>query len=147
VQPTTAFEAASTHHDRRWGEKKTLRLVAQYADACNLFSGMGREVLQRKLDVLKQHCETLGRDYAEIEKTTLGGTHLASGKMSVSDVIEQCRNLANLGIQHAIFNMPNVHEITPIENIRREIIPAVAEFQEKIGNERRTRESFQRFGQ
>ena len=109
------------------GEKKTLHLVAQYADACNFFSGTGLETLQRKLSVLKQHCEALGRDYAEIEKTTLGGAHLASGKLSVSDVIEQCRDLASLGIQHAIFNMPNVHEITPLKTFGREVIPAVAE--------------------
>ncbi len=109
------------------GETKTLRLVAQYADACNLFSAMGLDALQHKLDVLKQHCESVGRDYAEIEKTTLGGANLAEGKMTVSDVIEQCRAQAKLGIQHMIFNMPNVHEITPLEIFGREIIPAVAE--------------------
>ena len=109
------------------GEKKTLRLVAQYADACNLFTGMGMDALQHKLDVLKQHCETVGRDYAEVEKTTLGGAYLAGGQMSVSDVIEQCRALAGIGVQHAIFNMPNVHEITPLEIFGREIIPAVAD--------------------
>jgi hypothetical protein len=79
------------------------------------------------LDVLKQHCETVGRDYAEIEKTILGGAYLAEGQMSVSDVIEQCRALAGIGVQHAIFNMPNVHEITPLEIFGREIIPAVAD--------------------
>ncbi len=78
------------------GEKKTLRLVAQYADACNLFAGMGMEALQHKFDVLKQHCEAVGRDYAEIEKTTLGGAYLAEGQMSVSDVVENCRALAKL---------------------------------------------------
>ena len=109
------------------GEKKTLRLVAQYADACNLFAGMGMETLQHKLDVLKQHCQNVGRDYTQIEKTTLGGAYLAEGQMSVSDVIEQCRALAGLGVGHAIFNMPNVHEITPLEVFGREIIPAVAE--------------------
>jgi F420-dependent oxidoreductase-like protein len=108
------------------GEKKTLRLVAQYADACNLFAGMGIETLQHKLSILKQHCETVGRDYTEIEKTTLGTAHLAGGQMSVSDVFEQCRALAGIGVQHAIFNMPNVHEITPLEIFGREIIPAVA---------------------
>jgi hypothetical protein len=46
--------------------------------------------------------------------------------MSVSDVIRLCQELAGLGIQHAIFNMPNVHEITPLETFGREIIPAVA---------------------
>ena len=109
------------------GEKKTLRLVAQYANACNLFEGMGLETLQHKLSILKQHCEAVGRDYSEIEKSTLGGAYLAEGQMSVSDVIEQCRALANIGVQHAIFNIPNVHEITPLEVFGREIIPAVAE--------------------
>lgn len=109
------------------GETKTLRLVAQYADACNLFSGGGVETLGHKLDVLKQHCENAGRNYAEIEKTTLGGAYLAEGKMTVSDVIEQCHTQAKLGIQHMIFNMPNVQEITPLEIFGREIIPVVAE--------------------
>jgi alkanesulfonate monooxygenase SsuD/methylene tetrahydromethanopterin reductase-like flavin-dependent oxidoreductase (luciferase family) len=110
------------------GEKKTLRLVAQYADACNLFVGAGMGEIGRKLEVLKRHCETLGRPYEEIERTTLGTVHLAPGQMSVADVIGTCRALAGLGIQHAIFNMPNVHEITPLEVFGREIIPAVAEF-------------------
>lgn len=50
------------------GEKKTLRLVAQYADACNIFGGPDAA---RKLEVLKGHCETVGRDYDEIEKTAM----------------------------------------------------------------------------
>src|ERR1043166_8678914 len=58
------------------GEKKTLRLVAQYADACNFFAGPDLEALQRKLSVLRQHCETVGRNYAEIEKTTLGSVYI-----------------------------------------------------------------------
>jgi F420-dependent oxidoreductase-like protein len=109
------------------GEKKTLRLVAQYADACNLFAGRGAEVLRTKIDVLKGHCERAGRDFKEIEVTTLSTVHLAPGKMSAADVIRLCRELAGLGIQHAIFNMPNVHEITPLGTFGREIIPAVAE--------------------
>ena len=52
------------------GEKKTLRLVAKYADACNLFGGE-RDVVAHKLEVLKGHCETEGRDYGEIEKTII----------------------------------------------------------------------------
>jgi F420-dependent oxidoreductase-like protein len=54
------------------GEKKTLRLVARYADACNLF-GEDAEMLKHKLDVLRGHCETEGRDYDSIEKTLVGG--------------------------------------------------------------------------
>jgi F420-dependent oxidoreductase-like protein len=110
------------------GEKKTLRLVAQYADACNLFARMGVETVRGKLDVLKRHCEKVGRDYAEIEKTTLSTIHLAPGQASATEMIEQCRELAGIGIQHAIFNMPNVHEITPLEVIGQEVIPAVAGF-------------------
>lgn len=109
------------------GEKKTLRLVAEYGDACNLFAQLGPEALRHKLDVLKGHCEDVGRDYGEIEKTTLGTVHLAPGEMSAGDVIETCRSLAELGIEHAIFNMPNVHEIAPLETFGEEIIPAVAE--------------------
>jgi F420-dependent oxidoreductase-like protein len=109
------------------GEKKTLRLVAQYADACNLFARMGAEVVRHKLDVLKAHCEKVGRDYAEIEKTTLSSIHLAAGKMSAKDVIEECRAMASLGVQHCIFNMPNVHEIKPLEIFGKEIIPALSE--------------------
>lgn len=107
------------------GEKKTLRLVARYADACNLFTRMDGDGLSAKLDVLKQHCAAVGRDYAEIEKTTLGTAHLAPGHQSPADLIAQGRALAALGIQQAIFNMPNVQEITPLETFGREIIPAL----------------------
>ena len=52
------------------GERKTLRLVAQYADACNLF-GESPDVVAHKLDVLRRHCDAVGRDYDEIEKTVI----------------------------------------------------------------------------
>jgi F420-dependent oxidoreductase-like protein len=109
------------------GEKKTLQLVAKYADACNLFARMGKEVVQGKLEILKKHCEEVGRNYAEIEKTTLSTVHLAPDKMNAKNVIEECQALAGLGITHAIFNMPNVHEIKPLEIFGREIIPALAD--------------------
>lgn len=110
------------------GEQKTLRLVAKYADACNLFAQIGLERVRAKLDVLKQHCDAVGRDYADIEKTTLGTVHLEAGHQKASDVIRQCREMAELGIQHAIFNMPNVYEIKPLETFGREIIPQVKGF-------------------
>ena len=84
-------------------------------------------MIRHKLDVLKRHCEDVGRDYGEIERTSLGTVHLAPGEMGVDDVIGTCRNLAGAGIQHAIFNMPNVHDIEPLETFGREIIPAVAD--------------------
>ena len=108
------------------GEKKTLRFVAKYANACNLFAGMGLETLRAKLDILKGHCDAVGRDYAEIEKTTLNSAYLAPGQMSTADVIKQCRDQAAAGIQQVIFNMPNIQEIKPLEAFGHEIIPAVA---------------------
>src|SRR5512146_2826842 len=109
------------------GEQKTLRLVARYGDACNLFARIGMDATRHKLEVLKRHCEEVRRDYDEIERTTLGTVELAPGKMSPKDVIEECRSLAALGIQHCIFNMPNTHEIAPIKTFGKEIIPAAAE--------------------
>lgn len=107
------------------GEQKTLRLVAKYADACNLFARAGEDVLKHKLDILKAYCDQYGRAYDQIEKTALETVHLAPGQMSSQGVIENCRRLRALGFQHVIINMPNVSEIRPIETIGREVIPAV----------------------
>lgn len=57
------------------GERKTLRLVAQYADACNLFGADGNDI-RHKLDVLRAHCDDVGRDYDTIRKTALAGMGL-----------------------------------------------------------------------
>jgi hypothetical protein len=54
------------------GERKTLKLVARYADACNLFAP-NAEVVAHKLDVLARHCDAEGRDFASVEKTIIGG--------------------------------------------------------------------------
>ena len=103
------------------GEKKTLRLVAQYADACNLFGDA--QMVAPKLEILKQRCGRLGRDYAEIEKTTLGTADLRPGKMTAADIVAHCKALAAIGVDHAIFNMPNVEEIKPLEIFGREVVP------------------------
>jgi hypothetical protein len=110
------------------GEKKTLRMVAQYGDACNLFAQAGEDEMRRKLDVLAGHCQTVGRPYEEIERTCLATVHLAPGEMSAEEIIAYCQRLADVGIQQAIFNMPNVHEIEPLERFGQQIIPAVAGF-------------------
>ncbi len=108
------------------GPKKTLRMVAQYADACNIFEGAGAENMQKALDTLKAHCERLGRDYDTIEKTSLGTVHL-SGDDTVDGVIKRIKELSAMGFTHTIFNMPDVYKITPLETFAKEIIPAVAE--------------------
>jgi F420-dependent oxidoreductase-like protein len=108
------------------GPNKTLRMVAQYADACNLFESVGTERLAELLDTLKCHCEDLGRNYDDIEKTTLGTAHLMAGQDTVASMIDRLKALSALGISHAIFNMSDVYEITPLEIFGKEIIPAAA---------------------
>jgi F420-dependent oxidoreductase-like protein len=108
------------------GEQKTLRLVARYADACNLFAFLGPAEIGRKLDVLRRHCDDLGRPYAAIERTALGVVNLAETPPAA--LIAFCRALAAVGIQHYIFSLPNVHDVRPLEVLGREVIPAVADF-------------------
>ncbi len=110
------------------GERKTLLLVAKYADACNLFGQIGLDAVREKLDVLKRHCDSVGRDYAQIEKTALDSIHFAPGQNTAREVLQRCKELADAGIQHVIFNMPNVHEISPLRAFGREIIPTAADF-------------------
>lgn len=110
------------------GEKKTLKLVAQYADACNLSTALSHAELVRKLAVLQRHCDAVGRDYATIEKTAIGAVNLGSAGMSPSDLIDTCRDLAAIGFETFIFNLAHVHDISPIETIGRDVIPAIAEF-------------------
>lgn len=106
------------------GSKKTLRMVAQYADACNFFESAGREKLQNALDTLKGHCESLERDYDTIEKTSLGTVQL-SGDDTVKTTLSRLGMLSEMGFTHAIVNMPDVHTITPIETFAKDIIPAM----------------------
>ncbi len=109
------------------GEKKTLRLVAKYANACNIFGRLGLDFLRHEFDVLRAHCEREGRPYEEIEKTVLDTVNLAPGGMTAEQMIDKCRALSEIGVQHLIVNMPNVYEIRPLEIIGKEVIPAVAD--------------------
>jgi F420-dependent oxidoreductase-like protein len=110
------------------GEKKTLPLVAKYGDACNLYAFENLEVLRAKLDVLRQNCDAIGRPYDEIERTAVGRLEVGHGAASARQAIEYCRSVSDAGIQHFIVSIPNDYEITPIELVGKEIIPAVAEF-------------------
>jgi F420-dependent oxidoreductase-like protein len=129
------------------GEKKTLRLVAKYADASNFVIGttlkeagvlykedteerrkMVHAWILGKLAVLKRHCIEVGRPYSDIEKTLTTYIKLAPDAMSTTEVIELCDQLATAGIQHVIFNIPNADEIKPIKIVGQEIIPKVTDF-------------------
>lgn len=102
------------------GERKTLRMVAQYADACNLFDGPD---LPHKLDVLRGHCETLGRDYDTIEKTVMGRGFGDDPK----ELVAHLGDLAALGVQEYHGIVPGVSEIEPLRVLGRDVVPAVAD--------------------
>jgi F420-dependent oxidoreductase-like protein len=103
------------------GEKKTLRLVAQYADACNLFDGPD---LERKLDVLRRHCYEVGRDYDEIEKTVLYNFAIGDHGERVDEIIADLRRLAGLGFTVAHGGIRNVYDLKKFEIFSTEIVPA-----------------------
>ncbi len=111
------------------GEQKTLRFVAKYGDACNLFARMGDSVVQHKLDVLKGHCDAEGRPYEEIEKTSLSNLSVSrdgqKDTVSPQEAIDNFANLAALGIDHALVSMPNVSHPDAFDILREEIVPAV----------------------
>jgi F420-dependent oxidoreductase-like protein len=88
------------------GERKTLRLVARYADACNLFDLPNtefRQNLEHKLDVLRSHCKEAGRDYAEIEKTVTSTIDLGEDpQKGLATLTSHLRELAAIGIDHVL---------------------------------------------
>lgn len=96
------------------GEQKTLRFVAQYGDACNLFLRLGDDLLKTKLDVLRGHCSDLQRPYSAIEKTCLDRLLVASdgreGAISGQQIVDYFGRAADLGFDQAIISLPNVDE-------------------------------------
>lgn len=107
------------------GERQTLRLVATYADACNILVPDPGESAH-KLEVLRRHCEVVGRDFASIEKTALVQADLRPGRQRLSDVVTALRTQADEGIEHVIVNLPDAHVLERLDTFGREIIPAVA---------------------
>ena len=106
------------------GEKKTLRLVARYADACSLRPG---PQISSKLDVLRRHCEDEGRDYGQIEKTCAFALDVGERGEKVEELNGQLRWLAGMGVETVIGVVPAVDRITPLEIIGCEVVPAVAD--------------------
>ena len=115
------------------GEGKTLRLVAQYGDACNLFDVPGaefRDILEHKLRVLHDHCQRAGRDFAAIEKTVTSGFDLGEDrKADAAALLGHLRELGTIGVEHVLVSprqawdaetfdaiaaiLPEVHAIDP----------------------------------
>jgi F420-dependent oxidoreductase-like protein len=107
------------------GERKTLRLVAQYAQACNLFAG---PELERKLDVLREHCATVGRSYDDIEKTVMLPLDVGPDGRDVEVLLRELERLAGLGIAHVHGRVNEMETITPLEIIGERVIPVAASF-------------------
>ena len=104
------------------GERKTLRLVARYGDACNLFEVIGAPALRHKLAVLAKHCDAEGRPYEQIEKTTYGQL---DGTESAAQLVERFQRLAELGIDHAIVEPPEEWREGSLERLA-EVVPSVS---------------------
>ena len=108
------------------GEKRTLRLVAQYADACNVFGTP--EGIARKYAILDAHCAAVGRDPDEIERSTLQNVRLqvdgAAGE-TANQVVDRFGDLGDAGAQHVIVEIKSVHEPDRLEVFGRDVIPAL----------------------
>jgi F420-dependent oxidoreductase-like protein len=108
------------------GEQKTLRLVAQYADGCNVFGDGPR--IHHKYEVLREHCERIGRNPDEIERSTLQGVRLAidgGGGESPQQVVDRFGELADAGAQHVIFSVADVWNPDVIAGLGRDVLPAL----------------------
>ncbi len=115
------------------GEQKTLRLVAQYADACNIFGNPDN--LRHKYAVLEDHCADVGRDYAEIEKTNLAGISItedgAHGSLTPAAFVDRLGAWSEAGSMHTIFSVRDVWDTSKLELIGRDVIPQIRDLGEK----------------
>ena len=107
------------------GERKTLRLVAQYADACNVFGSP--EGIARKYRILAAHCEAVGSDPREIEHSTLQSARLpgTSGSRSErpEEIVERFAQLSDAGAEHVVVDVHGVHDPAVLETFGTSIIP------------------------
>jgi F420-dependent oxidoreductase-like protein len=101
------------------GERKTLRLVAQYGDACNVFGGPER--IAHKYAVLREHCERLGRPCDEIEKSTLQSVD--PERESPAQIVERFGALGEAGADHVLFSVRGVSDTIRLERIAADVFP------------------------
>jgi alkanesulfonate monooxygenase SsuD/methylene tetrahydromethanopterin reductase-like flavin-dependent oxidoreductase (luciferase family) len=108
------------------GERKTLRLVARYADATNVFGGP--ETIHHKYEVIREHCAAIGRDPEEIERSTLQSVRLAIGDRpgdTVEQVVDRFGELSDAGAQHVIFNVRDIANPAVMAVVAGELVPAL----------------------
>jgi len=107
------------------GERRTLRLVARYGDACNILVPDPGES-RHKLEVLRRHCEEIGRPYGAIEKTSLIELDLRPGRMSLADARRAIHAQRDEGIEHVIVNLPQVDQLEQLDVLGRAALAEVA---------------------
>ncbi|MEX0800500.1 MAG: LLM class F420-dependent oxidoreductase [Dehalococcoidia bacterium] len=107
------------------GERKTLRFVARYADACNIFGQ--EQLVKQKFAVLRQRCEEEGRNYDEIEKTVLFPMNIGKDGAAAGALVAQLETFAKLGVDTVLGALAAADELTPLEVMGRDVIPQAAE--------------------
>jgi F420-dependent oxidoreductase-like protein len=107
------------------GEQKTLRMVAKYADACNIFAP-NVEFVRGKLEVLKSHCEREGRNYDEITKTIISGFDVGENGEKSQETVERLAAYSELGVTVVLGSLQGVGTIKPLEIMGRDVIPPLA---------------------
>ncbi|TMB89601.1 MAG: LLM class F420-dependent oxidoreductase [Chloroflexi bacterium] len=105
------------------GEQKTLRLVARFADACNLWP---TPEIPRKLEILREHCRAIGRDYDAILKTSMFSFDVGEKGEKVDELVGRLHWLAGMGIQTVIGSVKDVSHIKPLEILGERVVPAIA---------------------
>ena len=105
------------------GETKTLRLVARYADACNLFAG---PELERKLDVLREHCRAEGRDYDSLEKTVTYRFDVGDDGSGVEELLADLERMSALGVDVVHGSAYRVGTLRPLEVLGERVVPVIA---------------------
>ncbi|MEJ7653480.1 MAG: LLM class flavin-dependent oxidoreductase [Chloroflexia bacterium] len=124
------------------GEQRTLKLVAQYADYCNVFGSP--DEIAHKFDVLRKHCETVGRPFEEITLSNHGSIMIARDEAELQakkeqfpdfrglagtpdQVIERCREYVAVGSTYMTFSMPDIADLEPIRLFGETVGPALAD--------------------
>ena len=115
------------------GEQKTLRLVARYADACNLFGALPKDQLAHKLDVLRGYCQQEGRDYDQLDRTALVQLDVAAGQAGIDSALRGLDQLAELGFTSAIYSIGNTDILHTIDVIGRHLVSHAAGARVSLG--------------
>ena len=110
------------------GPRKTLRLVAELADACNIGGTYSQSIddIRRLFGILRDPCDSVGRDYESIERTVLD-TFDVRGAGSIEEVVGRCRDMARVGVQTVIFNIPHAFDRTTVSALATALVEPLAE--------------------